>query len=55
MSQQLIVGKYKFYPYESMKERTRSRDDLAEICLKLKAKRARSRTPPRSRETKGKE
>ncbi len=38
MSQQLVVGKYKFYPYEPAREHTLSVEDLAELCKKLATK-----------------
>lgn len=53
MSQQLVVGKYKFYPYEQPKAERLSPDELAELCVKFRAKRTRSKTShPRKRESK---
>lgn len=49
MSQQLVVGKYKFYPYEIDKGRTPTSDDLKELLGKLTAKNEKDvKTPSRS-------
>ncbi len=37
MSQQLVVGKYKFYPYERDRERTVTVEELEELLKKTKA------------------
>lgn len=50
MSQQLVVGKYKFYPYERESERAVTLDDLEKLIKKSRARIARDgKTGPRSK------
>lgn len=47
MSQQLVVGKYKFYPYERDRERTVTLGELEELLKKAKASKGKSRSKSR--------